>query len=131
MHYIHELLNVCDTIYHDLIIAKLRTYCSSQDALQYTKSYLTDRRQTVWVNSNFSTWKSIIVADHYGLILGPLLFNIFINDLTLSVSNSHLGNHGEATLFMALQSGRNEEYISFWFWSSYTMIRKKLCSSKY
>ena len=29
-------------------------------------------------------------------------------------------------LFVALQSGRNEEYIYFWFWSSHKMIRKKL-----
>ena len=45
MYYIDELLNVFETIYHDLIIAKLGIYiCSSQDALQYMKSYLTDRR---------------------------------------------------------------------------------------
>ena len=44
MYYIDELLNVFETIYHDLIIAKLGIcICSSQDALQYMKSYLTDR----------------------------------------------------------------------------------------
>ena len=47
-----------DTIHHDLMIAKLGAYGFSQDALQYMRSYLTNRQQIVRVNSNFiTTWK--------------------------------------------------------------------------
>ena len=43
-----------DTMHHNLMIAKLGTYGFSQDALQYMRSYMTNREQTVPVNSNFS-----------------------------------------------------------------------------
>ena len=53
----------------------------SQDALQYMRSYLTNRQQRIRVNSNFSTWENIIAGVSQGSMLGRLLFNIFINDL--------------------------------------------------
>ena len=50
-----------DTIHHDLMITKLGGYDFSQDALQYMRSYLTKRQQRVRVNSNFSTWKTLLL----------------------------------------------------------------------
>ena len=72
-----------ETIHHNLMIAKLGAYGFSQDALQYMRSYLTNRKQRVRVNSNFSTWENIITVIPQGSILGALLFNIFVNDLFL------------------------------------------------
>ena len=50
-----ELSKAFDIIHHDLMIAKLGAYGFSQDALQYMRSYLTDRQQRVGVNNKFST----------------------------------------------------------------------------
>ena len=49
-----DLSKTFDTIHHELIIAKLGAYDFSQDALQYMRSFLTNRQQRVRVNSNFS-----------------------------------------------------------------------------
>ena len=94
-------------MYRNLMIAKLGDYDFSQDAFQYMRSYLTNRQQRVRVNSNFSTWEKIVAGDPRGSILGPswryeketsmgpLLFNIFINNLFLFVSNSYLNNYAD------------------------------------
>lgn len=73
MYYIDELLNVFETIYHDLIIAKLGIYiCSSQDALQYMKSYLTDRRKSF--NNSFNNVNYVSCHNYIKLI--KLLMNL-------------------------------------------------------
>ena len=67
-----DLLKAFDTIHHDLMIAKLEAYDSSQDVLQYIRGYLRNRQQRVWVNSNFSTWENIIAGVPQGSILRTL-----------------------------------------------------------
>ena len=67
-----DLLKAFDTIHHDLMIAKLEAYDSSQDVLQYIRGYLRNRQQRVRVNSNFSTWENIIAGVPQGSILRTL-----------------------------------------------------------
>ena len=79
-----DLSKVFGTFNHDLLIATLAAYGFETDALRYMKSYLTNRKQRVRVNKTFSEWERITTGVPQDSISGPLLFDIFLNDLFFS-----------------------------------------------
>ena len=86
-----DLSKTFDTLSHTLMIAKLEVYGFERESLSFMKIY-SDRQQQICVNSNFNSWEKINPGVPQGSILGPLLFNIFINNPFLFVSSSYLSN---------------------------------------
>ena len=66
---------------HELLIAKLNAYVSSRSAVLFIHSHLTDRKQRVKVNGSFSKWTETVLRVPQGSVLGPLMLNMFLNDL--------------------------------------------------
>ena len=91
---IMDLSKAFDTSNHSLLLAKLKAYGFSNQALSLLQSYLCNRFQRSPINGSFSSWNEVITGLTQGSILGPLLFNIFFN-IFMFISKWQLCNYAD------------------------------------
>ena len=85
-----DLSKACDCLPHDLVIAKLETYGLETNSLKYIFDYLSSRKQRTNMGSAYSNWSEVLHGILQRSILGPLLFNIFINDIFFFIGKSEI-----------------------------------------
>ena len=78
-----DLSKAFDSIDHSLLLTNLRSLGVSSSAVDWFNSYLSGRTQIVHIGSTLSESRLITHRVPQGCILGPALFNIYINDLPL------------------------------------------------
>ena len=126
-----DLSKAFDSICHNLLLAKLRAYGVGEEAIDFLYSYLSGRKQRVKVNRVFSDWLPVYCGVPQGSLLGPFLFNVFINDLNCSVQLSSLRLYADNTTAYAsnadisaleLSLNKDLENLSSWFAANYLSV---------
>ena len=79
-----DLSKAFDTLNHTILLSKLRYYGLDEHAISWFKSYLSNRKQFVQIDDIKSNVKNIETGVPQGSTLGPLLFIIYMNDISVS-----------------------------------------------
>ncbi|XP_072016559.1 uncharacterized protein [Amphiura filiformis] len=81
-----DLRKAFDTVNHDLLLKKLYGIGIRDMELTWFTSYLKERTQATAIGGTLSDQKCITIGVPQGTILGPLLFSIFVNDLSSNLT---------------------------------------------
>ena len=100
-----------DTINHDLLIEKRKSYGFSKEVFNLMKSYLKNRKQKVQINNKFNSERYFIAWVPQVSIDSPLLFNLFINDMIFFIKQCTLSNYADDNNLST--SGEDKELIKF------------------
>ena len=90
-----DLSKAFDCLPHCLTICKMYSYGVSREACTLIASYLRDRKQRIKLVNTRSEWTELLKGVPQGSILGPLIFNIFLNDIFYFVSEDDFYNYAD------------------------------------
>ena len=123
-----DMSKAFDSLQPSLLINKLKAYGFSEQALCLMRSYFTNKQNRVKLNSVVSEWKDMRRGCPQGSSFGPLLWNIFQNDLTYQITDANISMYADdhqiyviaESISQVEQTLRNEGVvISRWYNENY------------
>ena len=79
-----------DKVPHQRLILKLKSHGMGNSIINWIEQWLTDRRQSVVVNGEVSSWKSVLSEVPQGSVKGLILFLVYMDDLEEGVTGNIL-----------------------------------------
>ena len=93
-----DAMKAFDTVNHQILINKLQNYGIRGALLEWLKNYLTNRKQCTVANNIVSDYRDITYGVPQGSVLGPLLFLIYVNDISSIIKNSKISMYADDTV---------------------------------
>ena len=116
-----DLSKAFDCLPHDILLCKLRCYGPTQKAVILLSSYLSGRKQQVKIGNVTSKWANGSKGVPQSSILGPLLFNVFINDIFYFIQKGTLYNYADDNT-LSFHSPNFDNLLHFLQTASKTLI---------
>ena len=125
-----------DCLKHDLLIAKLNAHGFDNSSLKFILSYLSNRKHRTKVNNSYSSWSEVKTGIQQGSILGPLLINIYLNDIFLFIGKSDITNYADDNTPYATECNIDEllntlkkdiDILLKWFHDNYFKVNGDKC----
>ena len=100
-----DLSKAFDTISHEILLEKLKELHFDKKAVSLIESFLIGRTQRVVLSTSTSDWINLYQGVPQGTVLGPLLFNIYVNNMKNSIQSPlYLVQYADDTfLFVAAE----------------------------
>ena len=86
-----DFRKACDTINRNILWQKLNKMGINGNLYHSLKSIYENIKCNVRINGNYSDWFDVSSGLKQGCLLSPLIFNLYINDLTLALEATGLG----------------------------------------
>ena len=84
-----------DSLCPSLLLIKLEAYGFTEQALELMRSYSEDRLNRVKIGNTTSEWREMTRGCPKGSSFGPLMWNIFQNDLALHINSGKLNMYAD------------------------------------
>ena len=111
-----DLSAAFDTVNHELLLERLRSRFNVTGlALEWFRSYLTDRMQHVIIENNLSTGSPLSTGVPQGAVLGPTLFSVYTAPLGDIMKHYNVDYHlyaDDTQLYMSFSPGDGPEALA-------------------
>ena len=98
-----DISKAFDKVWHEGLLFKLKRSGINGQLHSLICNFLSDRKQRVVLNGLESSWQSIEAGVPQGSVLGPLLFLVYINDLTENISSNMRLFADDSSLFVKVR----------------------------